>query len=242
MSHFNYNKLRMTKTEILIDRNIISPDWAEAIPEAFTYFYDNIAPEIKTKAQKAPVYPEALSIFRAFKECSEDKVKVVIIGQDPYHDGSAIGVCFDNPVKSKKVSPSLRNILIELESDLNGYLEGIKRKVSSSYLEHLPAQGVLLLNTALSVEHGKPNSHSELWAPFTKQIIEHLNTKNDIIWVMWGNYAKSYKKVITNTTHHFIEGAHPSPLSANRAGFFGGKYFSKTNEILKSLKKKEIVW
>lgn len=225
----------MTKIEILIDKKLITPDWAAACEKAFLHFYEKIVPVVKAASVEGPVYPEQINTFRAFKECPVDKVKVVILGQDPYHDGTAIGLCFDNMVTNKKISPSLKNILIEMDSDLNGYsYTKIKTSVEHSFLGHLPSQGVLMINTALTVEAGKPNSHSEIWKPFTGQIIEFLNTKDDIVWILWGNYAKGFKKLITNKTHKFVEGAHPSPLSANRGGFFGGKYFSKTNEYLKN--------
>lgn len=108
---------------------------------------------------------------------------------------------------------------------------------------HWPSQGVLLLNTALTVSPGQAGSHTELWKPFTELVITALNQKDDLVWILWGNYAKSFKSYITNPTHTFIEGGHPSPLNTSKTNpFKGGKYFSRCNEILKSKNLPEIIW
>ena len=191
------------------------------------------------------VYPSSHVLYRAFKECPLEEVKVVILGQDPYHDGSATGLCFDNIIFKDKMSPSLSNIKKEM---LN---EGItvNEMAAPEYcmLTHLPRQGVLLINTALTVEKGKPNSHKEIWKPFTDKVIEKLNTKDNIVWVLWGANALSYKDKITNETHRFIISSHPSPLSCKNTlgkypAFEGSKPFSKTNLYLEEMGKPPIQW
>ena len=112
---------------------------------------------------------------------------------------------------------------------------------SSGILSHWTSEGILMLNTALTVEPHKAGSHTELWKTFTELLIKYLNSKDNIVWILWGNHAKSFKQFITNETHKFVESAHPSPLSASR-GFFGSKPFSKTNEHLKSLNLQPISW
>lgn len=136
-------------------------------------------------------------------------------------------VAFDNYIQQKKTSPSLRNILTELKNDVG------KSECSGegSVLGHLPQQGILLLNTALTVKPAYPGSHAEMWKPFTEQLITDLQVKDKIIWILWGKHAQSFKSLITNETHKTIESAHPSPFSANK-GFFGSKPFSKCNEYL----------
>jgi len=199
------------------------------------YFESILLPKLKT----TDFFPEGRFIFRAFNECSYEDTKVVLIGQDPYHDGSATGLCFDNIFDRKKTSPSLLNILKELHSDVGPVPEDINNKTSD--LEHLPSQGVLMLNTALSVEEGKAGSHTALWKPFMDEVFQCLNQKDNIVWIMLGNHAKSYKSIITNPTHRFIEAVHPSPLSASR-GFFGSKIFSRTNQALEELGLSPINW
>ena len=211
----------------------LNKDWEE-FSLAFKHFKQTILPEIK----KAPFYPEPIRIFRAFNECELSKLKVIILGQDPYFDGSATGLCFENYIQQKKMSPSLRNILTEIKNDVGeSSWDG-----QEGALSHLPEQGVLLINTALTVKPNEAGSHTKLWKPFTDQIITDLQTKDNLVWILWGNHAKSFKPLVTNNTHLILEGTHPMPLAANRGGFFGGKYFTKTNEFLKSKNLKEIQW
>lgn len=216
-------------------RTLVHDSWLLKAEKAFTIFKDSIVPALNEIAKTKVVFPTPNNILRVFKETPFDDVRVVIIAQDPYHDfGSATGIAFDNP-KSRKPSPSLRNFLREIASDLGEPSKANENTLS--YLEHLPGQGVLLLNTALTVESGKPESHLEIWAPFSKEIIATLN-KSDIpiVWLLLGKKAQSQKQFITNTKHIVVEGAHPSPFSAKK--FFGGKYFSKVNSFLK----KPIKW
>lgn len=193
------------------------------------YIKDAISTDLITKLNKeiksGIVYPTNAALMRAFRECPWEKLKVVILGQDPYHDGSATGLCFDNK-KEGKISPSLRNILKKISDETGSrkpYLNSI------SYLEHLPKQGVLLLNTALTVRQAQANSHSAIWQKFTDKVIDNLNEKENLVWILWGNPSRKYKDVI-NKNHFIIEGAHPSPLA--RGKFFESDYFNTANTYL----------
>ncbi len=188
--------------------------------------------ENKTKT----IYPNKEDLFKALRYTDYDDVRVVILGQDPYHgEGEANGLCFsvNNGIK---IPPSLRNIFKELENDLN-----IKRE--NTDLTDWAKQGILLLNTVLTVEKDKPFSHrNKGWEIFTDTIILKLNEKNEpIVFVLWGNAAKEKKKLITNNNHKIVESAHPSPLSYER-GFKGSKPFSKINNYLTLQNTKEIDW
>lgn len=190
--------------------------------------------ENKTKI----IYPEKTLILNAFKQTSLDNLKVVILGQDPYHnDGQAMGLAFSVPSKIK-IPPSLKNIFKEIQSNM-------KRPSSclDGNLTPWAKQGVLLLNTALSVEAHKANSHKNIgWLKFTDNVIEHISEdKENIIFLLWGSKAISKSKLIDTTKHHILTAPHPSPLSAYR-GFFGCEHFSKCNGILRSLNKREIIW
>ena len=198
----------------------------------------NYLEHITTQLDKCKnvIYPNRNLIFNAFNFFNKDELKVVIIGQDCYHgEGQANGLCFsvNNGVKTP---PSLRNILLELYRDLK-----IKRE--NTDFTDLAKQGILFLNSALTVEKGNPGSHLKLWEPYTNYIIDYISKNSDnIIFVLWGNYARKKKVLIDLNKHHIIESSHPSPLSANRGGFFDTKPFSKINNILKELNKKEIIW
>ncbi len=181
------------------------------------------------------IFPLKEDIFNSFKLTNYEDVKVVILGQDPYHgEGEAHGLSFS--VKPDiKVPPSLKNIYKELNSDLGLYIP------SNGYLIKWADQGVLLLNCVLTVEKDKPGSHRKKgWETFTDTVISKLNERDKpIIFVLWGNYAKDKEKYITNSRHLVLQGPHPSPFSA-RTGFFGCKHFSKINEFLKQNNEKEI--
>ena len=173
------------------------------------------------------VFPPKEKLLRCFEFNDYDDIKVVIIGQDPYHEpGQACGLAFSVP-KGTKIPPSLRNIYKELESDLNIL------PPDHGDLTNWALDGVLLLNTVLTVkEHLAMSHHHYGWQQFTDVLINELNKENHpIVFILLGNYAKSKKELITNPIHHIIEGVHPSPLSASR-GFFGSKIFSKTNQFL----------
>lgn len=164
----------------------------------------------------------------------------------PYHDGSATGLAFDNTweVADKKMSPSLTNIIREKNDDYGEKHSTYRREEDKSVLWHLPHQGVLLMNAALTVEKGAPNSMYPMWHRFTKEVITNINKLDDIVWIMWGKFAQGFEPLITNPTHRILKSYHPSPLSANQknADFFGSKPFSKTNEFLKSKNKEVIIW
>lgn len=183
------------------------------------------------------IYPPREEIFRALELSSYKNTKVIILGQDPYYNyGQAQGLSF-SVNKGVKLPPSLRNIYKEMETDL-----GIKPANSGSLISWAK-QGVLLLNASLTVEEKKPNSHKSIgWQIFTDRIISLLNERKEpLVFILWGNFAKSKKSLITNQRHLILESAHPSPLSA-RHGFFGSKPFSKTNEFLRKNNIKEIEW
>lgn len=200
-----------------------------------TEYYKNLASFINNEYKTKVCYPPYNDMMKAFKLTEEENVKCVIIGQDPYHTkGYANGLAFSVP-NDIKISPSLANIFKELKDDLN-----ITR--TNSDLSDWAKEGVLLLNASLSVIEGNPGSHMKYWEEFTDKVIEHLEKNNNtIIYILWGNFARSKKKLITNKNHYIIESAHPSPLGAYK-GFFGSKPFSKCNNILKEHNIKEIKW
>ncbi|EAK0118021.1 uracil-DNA glycosylase, partial [Campylobacter coli] len=172
----------------------------------------------------------------AFNLCPLKEIKIIILGQDPYHQpNQAMGLSFSVP-KNVKIPPSLNNVFKELQNDLN------ITPAKSGDLSSWAKQGVLLLNSILSVEAGKPASHSSWgWQEFSDAVISKLSLeKSGLIFILWGNYAKSKKALIDTKKHFILEAAHPSPLA--RTGFLGCKHFSKANEILKNLGKKPINW
>ena len=191
---------------------------------------------VKNEYKNKTIYPAYNNIFKALRLTDYDKVKVVILGQDPYHGvNEAHGLSF-SVLEGVRRPPSLDNIFKELYSDL-----GIKRE--NNNLTDWALQGVLLLNSVLTVEKDKAFSHSNKgWEIFTDTIIERLNERNSpVIFVLWGNAARSKKALIDQNKHYIIESAHPSPLSASR-GFFGSKPFSRINKMLRDNNEKEIEW
>lgn len=199
-------------------------------------YYQKLVNDLDRLYSESVVYPKRKDIFKALEYTDYEDVKVVIIGQDPYHnENQACGLAF-SVNDDVKMPPSLRNILLELKNDLN-----IDRV--SSDLSGWAKQGVLLLNKILTVKAHAAASHKDLgWDIFTDEIIKELNNKDSvIIFVLWGAFAQKLKRLISNPNHYIIESAHPSPLSAYR-GFFGSKPFSKINEILKSHNLEEIDW
>lgn len=196
-------------------------------------YYKDLILFIDNEYKNKVIYPKKENIFSALDNTSFDNVKVVIIGQDPYHGtNQAHGLAFS--VENAKMPPSLRNIFKELNSDL-----GIKRE--NNNLTNWSEQGVLLLNAILTVEDNKPLSHKNKgWEIFTDLIIKETSKKGNIVFILWGNYARSKKNLILEN-NYIIESVHPSPLSASR-GFFGSKPFSKTNNYLKENNIKEIKW
>lgn len=217
---------------------MIGNDWDNVLTvvensDGFKKFMEVVDNEYATKT----IYPLKENIFNALKLTPYSKVKVVIMGQDPYHgEGEAHGLSF-SVQEPTPLPPSLKNIYKEMYADL-----GINPS-SKGNLTKWAQEGVLLLNSTLTVVKDTPNSHKDLgWQKFTDYIIKVLNNRDEpIVFILWGNFAKSKKVFITNPKHLVIESAHPSPFSA-RNGFFGSKPFSKTNEFLKKNGKKEINW
>ena len=184
------------------------------------------------------IYPSKSLIFNAFNLCDFDEVKVIILGQDPYHGpDQAHGLSF-SVRKNIPFPPSLKNIIKELENDI-----GVKFQQNDGDLSKWAKQGVFLLNTTLTVEKSKPLSHSKIgWELFTDKVIELLSEKKqNLVFILWGKNAQAKNQIIDNSKHLIISSSHPSPLSAHR-GFFGSKPFSQTNKYLMSNNIKEINW
>lgn len=184
-------------------------------------------------------FPPKELLFSAFNYCNFNDLKVVIIGQDPYHgEGQANGLCF-SVNETVKIPPSLRNIFIELNSDLDCLV-----LPTSGNLERWANQGILLLNATLTVQKDKPNSHKHLhWGKFTDAVIQEISdNKSNIVFLLWGNFAHKKGCKIDRIKHLVLESGHPSPLSANQGKWFGNKHFSKTNTYLKSKGIQEINW
>ena len=199
-------------------------------------YYNKLMDFVDDEYENNLCHPAKPLIFRAFKLTPFDNIKVVIFGQDPYHEvNQAHGLAFS--VLCDKLPPSLKNIYKEMESDLNITIN------QDGNLEYLAEQGVLLLNTVLTVRNGEANSHKNIgWETFTDNLIKELDKLNQpIVFILWGSKAIAKKKYITNPNHFIIESEHPSPLSAYR-GFFGSKPFSRTNEFLISKGLEPIKW
>ena len=211
--------------------------WDEILKDEFQKdYYLKLREFLKTEYSTRTIYPDMYNIFNALKKASYEDVKVVILGQDPYHEpGQAQGLCFSVP-DGFPLPPSLKNIYQELADDLR-----IVRR--SGCLEDWAEQGVLLLNAVLTVRRGQAGSHAgKGWEIFTDRVIELLNERqNPVIFLLWGGYARKKKALITNPRHYVLEAAHPSPLSAYN-GWFGCRHFSRTNDILRSLGKEPIDW
>lgn len=200
-------------------------------------YYINLRQFLVNEYKARNIFPNMNNIFNALKLTPYEDVKVVILGQDPYHGaGQAHGLSF-SVQPGVRIPPSLLNMYKELQNDLGCYIP------NNGYLVPWAKQGVLLLNTVLTVREGEANSHkNEGWENFTDRVISLLNEREKpIVFLLWGSNAKEKIKLITNPRHYILTTVHPSPLSANR-GFMGCKHFSKTNEILKSLGEKEIDW
>lgn len=216
----------------------IEQHWKEVLMDEFTLpYFEKIKQHIvASKQDKKVLYPPGKLIFNAFNSTPFEKVKVVILGQDPYHGpGEAMGLCFSVP-KGIKVPPSLRNIYKELNQDMGMPLP------SHGDLSSWTNQGVFLLNAMLTVEHKSPGSHKNIgWQEFTNAVIRIISEKKDgIVFLLWGNFAKNKKVFIDESKHHVLEAAHPSPLAGG--AFFGCKHFSKTNVLLAKQGKEIIDW
>lgn len=212
--------------------------WDNLLASEFSKgYYLELRKKLALEYKMHKIYPAMENIFNALKYTAYEDVKVLLLGQDPYHgEGQAHGLCF-SVRKGVKKPPSLKNMFKELASDLN------IKEPSHGCLTDWAKQGVLLLNTVLTVREGEPNSHKNLgWTIFTDKIISLLNEREEpVIFVLWGKNAIDKLPLITNTQHYVLTAPHPSPLSASR-GYFGCKHYSKINEILNSIGKEPIDW
>ncbi len=217
----------------------IEASWKKELHNEFTKdYFENIVAFLKTeKAQGKTIYPPGSLIFNAFNETPFDKLKVVLLGQDPYHGkGQAMGLSFSVP-KGIRQPPSLINIFKELHDDV-----GVPEP-SAGDLTPWAEQGVLLLNAALTVRAKEPNSHSKIgWHQFTDAVIKKISDdKEGVVFLLWGSFAHQKQELIDQNKHHVLKAAHPSPYSADK-GFFGCKHFSKTNDYLIKQKQQPIDW
>ena len=216
----------------------INNDWLEPLkPEFSKEYYKNLFYTLKNEYSNNIIYPDSNDIFNAFHLTPLSKVKVVIIGQDPYHEkGQAHGLAFSTP-EGRPIPRSLKNIFKEINTEYGYPIP------ESGCLESWARQGVFLLNTVLTVEEGKANSHSKCgWQTFTDNVIKLLNSQTQpIVFLLWGKQAEKKKELITNPNHLVLVTSHPSPFSARR-GFFGSNHFKLTNDFLKENNLDEIDW
>ncbi len=218
----------------------MSTTWSEAIgPEKQQpYFQQTMAAVTQARQAGKEIYPPEADVFNALKLTELAGVKVVMLGQDPYHGpGQAHGLCF-SVRPGIKVPPSLRNMYKELESDIPGF-----KAPQHGFLESWARQGVLMLNTVLTVEKGKAHSHAGLgWETFTDKVIQAVNEHCEgVVFLLWGSHAQKKGSHVDRRRHHVLSAPHPSPLSAHR-GFFGCRHFSKTNQLLEAQGKTPIDW
>lgn len=217
----------------------IAPSWKRLLQHEFDKpYFEDLVQFLKTeKAAHKIIYPKGKDIFNAFEKTSFEDLKVVIIGQDPYHNpGQAMGLCFSVP-KGIKPPPSLVNIFKELKEDIGMEIP------QSGDLTHWAEQGVLLLNTSLTVRKNEPTSHSKIgWTTFTDSVMGAISdNKEGVVFLLWGAHARSKRIFIDPHKHFILTAAHPSPFSANN-GFFGCKHFSETNKLLMQQGKTPIDW
>ncbi|MFV9511507.1 uracil-DNA glycosylase [Tepidibacillus sp. LV47] len=217
---------------------ILRNDWADYLQDEFKKpYYLRLRKFLIEEYRSKTIYPDMYDIFNALHYTSYAETKVVILGQDPYHGkGQAHGLSFS--VKpGVAIPPSLQNIFKELQQDLGCTIP------NHGYLVKWAKQGVLLLNTVLTVREGEPNSHKGIgWETFTDQVISTLNRREKpVVFILWGKHAQEKQNLITSSHHYIIQSPHPSPFSANR-GFFGSRPFSKANQFLRQIGSQEIDW
>ncbi|WP_299007517.1 uracil-DNA glycosylase [uncultured Tenacibaculum sp.] len=217
----------------------INDSWKNILQSEFEKpYFENLTSFVKNEYSKHTCYPKGSDIFVAFDFCSLDDLKVVILGQDPYHGvGQANGLCF-SVHDGVAHPPSLINIFKEIEKDVNIPYP------KSGDLSRWAKQGVLLLNATLTVRAGEAGSHQKQgWEQFTDAVIEKISEeKEDVVFLLWGGFAKKKAKLIDKNKHHILTSGHPSPLSANRGYWFGNKHFSKTNDFLQRIGSPTIQW
>ena len=217
----------------------IHESWKPYLKEEFRKpYFEDLVDFVKNEYGKNQCFPPGKQIFNAFNACPFNNVKVVIIGQDPYHGfGQANGLCF-SVNDGVAHPPSLINIFKEIEQDVN------KPCPKSGDLMRWAVQGVLLLNATLTVRANQAGSHQNKgWETFTDAVIKLINDKKDnVVFLLWGGYAKQKMKLIDNDRHSILTSGHPSPLSANRGLWFGNKHFSKTNSLLEQVSRSPVQW
>ena len=217
----------------------IEQSWKKYLKDEFEKpYFKRLVDFVKEEYTRYTCYPKGSQIFNAFNHCSFSATKVVIIGQDPYHGpGQANGLCF-SVNEGITHPPSLKNIFIELQNDLG------KPYPTHGNLEKWADQGVLLLNATLTVRSHTAGSHQNHgWETFTDSVISLISDKKEnVVFLLWGGYAKKKKKLINSNKHYILESGHPSPLSANRGYWFGNKHFSKTNSLLLQAGLSAIEW
>ena len=217
----------------------IEPTWKEQLADEFSKpYFARLTEAVRQEYHANVCYPPGKLIFNAFNLCPFDKVKVVIIGQDPYHEqGQAMGLSFSVP-EGIAMPPSLVNIFKEIKDDLG------KEAPKNGDLTRWARQGVLLLNATLTVRAHQANSHQPLgWSEFTDAAIRALSARRKhVVYMLWGGYARSKRMLINGTENLILESAHPSPLSANRGGWFGQHQFSRCNAYLEANGEKAIDW
>lgn len=217
----------------------IEASWKKVLSEEFEKpYFKTLTEFVKSEYRQHTCYPPGKEIFSAFSHCPFDRVKVVIIGQDPYHGPKqANGLCF-SVHDGIPFPPSLVNIFREIETDLH------KPIPKTGNLERWAEQGVLLLNATLTVRAGEAGSHQNKgWETFTDAVIQKVSDKKEqVVFLLWGGYAKKKGAKTDRSKHEVLESGHPSPLSANKGHWFGNKHFSKTNTYLKSVGKPQIDW
>ena len=216
----------------------IAESWKNILNEEFSKeYFEKLVSFVKSEYANSTIFPPAPLIFNAFDKCNLENLKVVIIGQDPYHTpGAAHGLCFSVP-DGEKIPPSLRNIYKEISADLS------KDIPTTGNIEHWAEQGVFLLNATLTVRAHEAGSHQKKgWETFTDAVIAKISeSKDNVVFLLWGAYAQKKEALIDTSKHFILKSVHPSPLSASR-GFFGNHHFSRTNEFLKSKGLEEINW
>lgn len=217
----------------------IATGWQQILRSEFEKpYFETLSNFVKSEYENNTIYPPEELIFNAFNLCAFEKIKVVIIGQDPYHgEGQAHGLCF-SVNDGVAFPPSLRNIFKEIESDLQTPMP------TNGNLERWARQGVLLLNATLTVRAGEAASHQKQgWETFANSVIQTLSDNCEgLVFMLWGAYAQKKGAVINASKHLILTAAHPSPLSANRGGFFACKHFSKANKYLQKQEKTAIMW
>ena len=224
----------------LVEMNVrIDDSWKTRLYNEFNKpYFHNLIQFVKSEYQSYRCYPPGKQIFAAFDHCKFDDLKVVIIGQDPYHGiGQANGLCF-SVNDGIQHPPSLINIFKEIESDIG------KPYPVSGNLERWADQGVLLLNATLTVKAHQAGSHQNKgWEIFTDAVIQTVSKeKSNVVFLLWGGFAKKKSSLIDVSKHHILKSGHPSPLSANRGFWFGNRHFSKTNSLLQQVGLKPIDW